>query len=79
MPTTKSTMKHVLITVIAIGLLPMGLMAQSELKVRKKEGGMFSLDMRSTISTFNHGSWSEVSTGAGAQFHLQFHEKMNTE
>jgi hypothetical protein len=72
-------MKHVLITVIAVGLLPMGLMAQSELKIKKKDGGMFSLGMRSTISTFNHGSWSEVGTGAGAQFRLQFHEKVNTE
>ncbi|MCF8256847.1 MAG: hypothetical protein K9J06_04810 [Flavobacteriales bacterium] len=67
------------IAMITICLLPLGLLAQSELKVKKNHGGMFSMGMRTTVSTFNHGSWGELGTGVGGQFRLQFHEKVNTE
>lgn len=71
-------MRNTLAT-ICVTLLPMALWAQSELKVKKNHGGLVSLGMRSTLSTFNHGSWSEVGTGAGGQVRVQLHDMVNTE
>lgn len=68
-----------IITLLLVLTLPLALSAQSELKLKKTHAGLFSLGMRSTVSTFSHGNWNEVGTGAGAQFRLQFHERVNTE
>jgi hypothetical protein len=64
--------------VIAL-IAPTVMMAQSELKVKKTHGGLFSLGMRTTVSTFNHGNWDDVGTGVGGQYRLQFHDRVNTE
>lgn len=45
----------------------------------EKQGGQFSLGMRSTISLFNHGDPREVGTGVGGQFRLQLVDRVNTE
>ena len=68
---------------IALVILSMfsvsAIMAQDALRLKNTHGGLFSLGMRTTVSTFNHGSWKEVGTGAGGQFRLQLHDRVNTE
>jgi len=68
-----------LLLLLLLSLMSLSSSAQSELRIKKTHAGLFSLGMRSTVSTFNHGSWGEVGTGVGGQFRLQFHEKVNTE
>lgn len=53
--------------------------AQDSLKLKNHHGGLFSLGMRTTVSTFNHGLWQSASFGVGGQFRLQFHDKINSE
>jgi len=53
--------------------------AQDALRLKNTHAGMLSLGMRSTVSTFNHGSWGEVGTGAGGQIRVQLHDMVNTE
>lgn len=67
------------IFLLLIGVMPSLSSAQETLNLKKTHAGLFSLGMRTTISTFNHGSWGEVGTGVGGQFRLQFHERINTE
>lgn len=67
---------------ILLPLLLLGLNAQAQdrpLKIKKTHAGLFSLGMRTTVSTFNHGNWQEVGTGVGGQYRLQFHDRLNTE
>lgn len=42
-------------------------------------GGQFSLGVRSTVSTFSHGTFDETGIGSGGHFRLQLHERVNTE
>jgi hypothetical protein len=42
-------------------------------------GGNFSLGVRTTVSTFGHGSWKETGYGAGGHFRLQLTDRINTE
>jgi len=62
-------------------MFPMAVKAQKEepLKLKGHHGGLFSLGMRTTVSTFNHGSWQGASVGTGGQFRLQIHDRINTE
>jgi hypothetical protein len=61
-------------------MLPLLAFSQTEnLKLKNHHGGLFSLGMRTTVSAFNHGSWQGTSVGAGGQFRLQFHDRINTE
>lgn len=43
-----------------------------------KQGGNFSLGVRSTVSAFSHGE-SNVGYGAGGQFRIQLNDRINTE
>jgi hypothetical protein len=52
---------------------------EETLKVKNHHGGLFSLGMRSTVSTFNHGNWQDVGTGVGGQFRVQVHDRINLE
>lgn len=52
---------------------------QETLKLKNHHGGLFSLGMRTTISTFNHGNWQDVGTGVGGQFRIQVHDRINME
>ncbi len=60
-------------------MLPSTMIAQTELKIKNTHGGIFSLGMRTTVSTFNHGNWDDVGTGVGGQYRIQFHDRVNTE
>ena len=60
-------------------MLPSTMIAQTELKIKKTHGGIFSLGMRTTVSTFNHGNWDDVGTGVSGQYRIQFHDRVNTE
>lgn len=51
----------------------------SERTFYEKQGGNFSLGIRNTLSTFNHGKWGQIGTGIGGQFRLQLAERVNTE
>lgn len=42
-------------------------------------GGALSLGVRTTISTFSHGSWNETGYGAGGHVRLQLTDRINTE
>lgn len=64
---------------VLLALLPAFGFAQQELKLKNHHGGLFSLGMRTTVSTFNHGNWQDVGTGVGGQFRLQLHDRINTE
>jgi len=65
--------------IILLLSIPIWAFAQEELKIKNHHGGLFSLGMRTTISTFNHGNWGEVGSGIGGQFRLQLHDMVNTE
>ena len=61
-------------------LLPVICCAQTEqptLKLKKGIDGIFSLGVRSTVSAFDHSG--SVGTGAGGQFRIQVHKRVNTE
>lgn len=62
-------------------LLPTPLCAQGkpEHNFLSAGGGNFSLGVRSTVSTFSHGSWNETGYGAGGHFRLQLTDRINTE
>jgi hypothetical protein len=46
---------------------------------KKTPSGLFSLGMRTTISTFGDNSWRNTGLGAGGAFRLQFSKFLNTE
>jgi len=66
------------LTVLLI-FVPIMVCAQRELKIKKNHGGLFSLGVRNTISTFNDGNWKDVGTGVGGQFRIQLTDRINTE
>lgn len=49
------------------------------LKIRNRQGGLFSMGVRSTVSTFNGGDFGNVGFGYGGQFRLQFANHVNTD
>lgn len=49
-----------------------------ELVLKNNQGGLFSLGVRSTISTFNHGD-NNTGVGVGGQFRLQFADQVNSD
>ncbi len=62
---------------LLVSLSPLVLNAQ---RINKENpSGLFSLGMRSTVSTFGHKDWSNTGLGAGAAFRLQFSKYINTE
>lgn len=67
---------------ICIFLLLVSAMAWSQQRNRnfkQQGGGNFSLGVRTTISTFSHGSFDETGYGAGGHFRLQLTNRINTE
>ena len=59
-------------------LMTLGAMGQ-EMKIKNNDGGIFSLGVRTTISTFNHGEFGNTGTGVGGQFRLQFADRVNSD
>lgn len=49
------------------------------LKIRKNQSGMFSMGIRSTVSTFNGGDFGNTGFGVGGQYRLQVSNYVNTE
>lgn len=50
-----------------------------ELKIKNNQGGIVSLGVRSTFSTFNGGEAANNGMGAGGQFRIQFSDKVNSD
>ncbi|MDP6908016.1 MAG: hypothetical protein QF371_00860 [Flavobacteriales bacterium] len=65
--------------ILLLALLPMTAFSQHDLVLKNNHSGIISGGMRTTISTFNHGNWQDVGTGAGGEFRLQLHDRVNTE
>lgn len=49
------------------------------LNIKDKQGGIFSLGVRTTVSTFNGGDFGNTGIGAGGQFRLQVSNFVNTD
>lgn len=49
------------------------------LKIRNTQGGLFSLGVRTTVSTFNHGEFGNTGFGLGGQYRIQLANKINTD
>lgn len=49
------------------------------LKVKNQQGGILSLGVRTTVSTFNDGDFGNNGMGAGGQFRLQVANFVNTD
>lgn len=60
-------------------LLFAGSLAAQPLNLKNNYGGVVSLGVRTTISTFNHGQFNNTGTGVGGQFRLQFSDRVNTD
>jgi len=63
--------------IIAI-LFPFVGMSQP-MKIKNTQGGIFGIGLRTTVSAFNSGELSNLGTGIGGQFRLQFADRINTE
>ena len=50
-----------------------------ELHLKNKKSGILSLGVRSSIGLVNDGVWQKTAFGIGAQFRLQFSDRVNTE
>lgn len=49
------------------------------LKIKKNQSGIFGIGIRSTISTFNGGDFSNNGFGFGGQYRIQFADRVNSE
>lgn len=49
------------------------------LRIKNNYGGVFSLGVRTTASTFNHGVWGNTGMGIGGQFRMQFADRVNSD
>ena len=68
-------MKKLLVIIL---LLP-GFGICQPLKVKKTYGGIVSLGVRTTISTFNGGDFGNTGIGAGGQARIQVSDRVNTD
>ena len=49
------------------------------LKIKKNQSGIFSLGVRTTVSTFNGGDFGNNGFGVGGQYRVQFANRINTD
>ena len=56
---------------ILLGLMVTSLSFAQPLKIRNTQGGLFSLGVRTTLSTFNHGEFGNTGFGLGGQYRIQ--------
>lgn len=56
-----------------------GLIAQNDLPIKNKPGGIFSLGVKAPISAFNDGDWRNIGTGTGGQFRIRISEHLSTD
>lgn len=65
---------------ILLALLIVPVIGYSQpLKIKKNQSGIFSLGVRSTVSTFNGSDFGNNGIGWGGQFRVQFADRLNTE
>lgn len=64
---------------ILLGLMVTSLSFAQPLKIRNTQGGLFSLGVRTTLSTFNHGEFGNTGFGLGGQYRIQLANKINTD
>lgn len=64
---------------IAACLLLSSMTFAQPLNLKGSQGGIFSLGVRTTVSTFNHGEFANTGMGLGGQFRLQFADKVNSD
>lgn len=50
-----------------------------EIKIKGNQGGLFSMGIRSTFSSFAHKGIGDIGAGFGGQFRLQLANRLNTE
>lgn len=67
-----------IITIFLILFFIGGINAQ-ELKIKGRQGGLFSLGVRTSMSVFEHNNLGVNSFGFGGQFRLQLTNRLNTE
>lgn len=60
-------------------ILIAGSLAAQPLNLKTNYGGVFSLGVRTTVSTFNHGQFNNTGTGVGGQFRIQFADRVNSD
>lgn len=65
--------------IILIFVLAFSFGFAQELKVKNDYGGMFSLGVRTTLSTFNGHHEESNGFGVGGQFRLQFADRVNSD
>lgn len=64
---------------LLIAILGTSMCQAQSLPIRKNEAGIFSLGIRSTLSTFNDAQFSNNGFGYGGQFRVQLSPRINTE
>jgi hypothetical protein len=64
---------------LALFLLLAGSLFAQPLNLKNNYGGIASLGVRTTISTFNHGKFNNTGTGVGGQFRLQLADRVNSD
>lgn len=64
---------------IACCLLLAGATFSQPLNLKDSQGGIVSFGVRTTLSTFNHGDFSNNGMGVGGQFRVQFADKVNSD
>lgn len=65
---------------ILLALLIIPLLGYSQpLKLKKSQSGLFSLGLRTTMSTFNGGDFGNNGFGVGGQYRIQFAKRINTD
>lgn len=47
--------------------------------IKNNQGGIVSVGMRTTVSTFNEGQFGNVGMGVGGQFRIQFADQVNSD
>ena len=63
---------------LLIILLISPMLSAQPLTIRGQQGGLFSLGVRTTVSTFNGGDFGNNGFGVGGQFRLQLANHLNT-
>jgi hypothetical protein len=69
-------MRNILIILLVASLLPVN---AQELRMKNSRAGILSLGVRASYGLVNDGKWQRPAFGSGAQFRLQFSDRVNTE
>jgi opacity protein-like surface antigen len=67
------------LTTVLLAILISASVGAQELNLKGNQGGLFSLGVRTTISTFNGHADEGLGMGLGGQFRLQFADRVNSD